>query len=109
MSWFCDAHRAEHMECGHGDLNHPPHSHCTFDIWAPDRHSSINNLAFSAYAYHQTCINDYIERLAVADDPNDSVTQTNLLYAAGLSPDVLTSDDIEYIEKEVSERYASRF
>lgn len=96
MSWFC------------GDT-HCNRSNCPYDLWAPDHRSKIVNTAFSAYAYHQTCIDDYIERLAVADDPNDSVTQTNLLYAAGLSPDALTSDDIEYIEKEVSERYASRF
>ena len=57
MGW-CDAHRAEHNVCGHGKLNHPPHAHCEFDIWAPDRHSSINNLAFSAYAFHQQQIEE---------------------------------------------------
>ena len=107
MNWFCDAHRAEHNECDHN--NHGVHNHCEFGLFAPDRHTSINNLAFSAYAYHQTCIDDYVERLAAADDPNDSATQANLLYAVGLSPDALTSDDIEYIEREVSERYANRF
>lgn len=104
MSWFCDAHRAEHLECGHQELNYPPHSHCTFDIWAPDRHSSINNLAFSAYAYHQSAIDDYVNLLAAADDPNDPYTQTSLLYQVGLTPDALTSEDMNYIEREVNER-----
>ena len=105
MSWFCDAHRAEHRECGHGDLNHPPHSHCTFDIWAPDRHSSINNLAFSAYAFHQQQIEDFITVLASQDDPNDGDIQTQAARYVGLDPNTLTSDEIEYIEREVAKRY----
>lgn len=105
MSWFCDAHRAEHKECGHEDLNHPPHAHCTFDIWAPDRHSSINNLAFSAYAYHQQQIEDFITVLASQDDPNDGDIQTQAAQYVGLDPNSLTSDEIEYIEREVAKRY----
>ena len=102
MSWFCDAHRAEHRECDHH--NHEIHSHCEFGLFAPDRHTSINNLAFSAYAYHQSAIDDYVNLLAAADDPNDSYMQTSLLYQVGLSPDALTSDDIEYIEREVTKK-----
>lgn len=75
-----------------------------FGINSPGCHSSMNSTAFNAYAYHQTCIDNYVDKLAAADDPNDSLTQTNLLYAVGLSPDALTSDDIEYIEREVSRR-----
>ena len=105
MSWFCDAHHAEHRECGHGDLNHPPHAHCTFDIWAPDRHSSINNLAFSAYAYHQQQIEDFITVLASQDDPNDGDIQIQAAQYVGLDPNSLTSDEIEYIEREVAKRY----
>lgn len=96
MSWFCGDN-----PCHRGD--------CSYDLWAPDHRSKIVNTAFSAYAYHQTCIDNYVERLAAADDPNDSATQANLLYAVGLSPDALTSDDIEYIEREVNKRYADRF
>ena len=105
MSWFCDAHRAEHRECGHGDLNHPPHAHCTFDIWAPDRHSSIINLAFSAYAFHQQQIEDFINALAATSDPNDYSNQCAAAQCAGLDPNTLTSDEIEYIEREVAKRY----
>lgn len=104
MGW-CDTHRAEHIVCGHGDLNHPPHAHCTFDIWAPDRHSSINNLAFSAYAYHQQQIEDFITVLANQDDPNDGNIQMQAAQYVGLDPNSLTSDEIEYIEREVANRY----
>jgi hypothetical protein len=75
-----------------------------FDISGPGCQYPMNFTALNAYAYHQTCIDNYVDRLAAADDPNDSATQANLLYAVGLSPDALTSDDIEYIEREVSRR-----
>lgn len=75
-----------------------------FGISSPGRQFPMNFTAFNAYAYHQTCIDNYVDRLAAVDDPNDSATQANLLYAVGLSPDALTSDDIEYIEREVSRR-----
>ena len=75
-----------------------------FGISPPGCQCPINFTAFNAYAYHQTCIDDYVDRLAAADDPNDSMTQANLLYAVGLSPDALTSDDMEYIEREVNRR-----
>lgn len=104
MGW-CDAHRAEHNVCGHQELNHPPHAHCTFDIWAPDRHSSINNLAFSAYAYHQQQIEDFINALAATSDPNDYSNQCAAAQCAGLDPNSLTSDEIKYIEREVAKRY----
>lgn len=76
--------------------------HCPFDLWAPDHRNKVVNTAFSAYAYHQQCVDDYVNLLAAADDPNDSATQTALLYQVGLSPVDLTSDDIRYIEREVS-------
>ena len=102
MSW-CDAHRAEHNECGHphGAI----HAHCTFDIWASDRHTSINNLAFSAYSYHQQQIEDFINALAATSDPNDYSNQCAAAQCAGLDPNSLTSDEIEYIEREVAKRY----
>lgn len=75
-----------------------------FDINSPGCQCSMERLAFNAYAHHQSAIDEYINRLAAVDNPNDSATQVNLLYAAGLSPDALTSDDIEYIEREVSRR-----
>jgi hypothetical protein len=64
----------------------------------------MNSTAFNAYAYHQSAIDEYINRLATADDPNDGAAQADLLYGVGLNPSDLTSDDIEYIEREVSKR-----
>ena len=75
-----------------------------FGITPPDCQCPMNFTAFNAYAYHQTCIDNYIDRLVAADDPNDSYTQTSLLYQVGLTPDALTSEDINYIEREVNER-----
>ena len=75
-----------------------------FGIDLPGCQCPMDFTAFNAYAYHQTCIDNYVDMLAAADDPNDSATQVNLLYAAGLSPDALTSDDMEYIEREVNRR-----
>ena len=105
MSWFCDAHRAEHEVCGHGELNQPPHSHCTFDIWAPDRHSSINNLAFSAYTFHQQQIEDFINALAATSDPNDYSNQCAAAASAELDLNTLTSYEIAYIESEVAKKW----
>lgn len=75
-----------------------------FDIDAPGCQCSMERLAFNAYAHHQSVIDEYINRLAAADDPNDGAAQADLLYDVGLSPSDLTSDDIEYIEREVSKR-----
>lgn len=75
-----------------------------FGLNPPGCQFPMDFTAFNAYAYHQTCIDNYVDRLAAADDPDDSATQVNLLYAVGLSPDALTSDDMEYIEREVSKR-----
>lgn len=91
MSWFCGDN-----PCARPD--------CSYDLWAPDNRSKVVNTAFSAYAYHQSAIDDYVNLLAAADDPNDPYTQTSLLYQVGLTPDTLTSEDMNYIEREVSER-----
>lgn len=101
--WSCDAHQAEHLECNHS--HGAFHSHCTFETWAPDRHTSINNLAFSAYAFHQQQIEDFIDALAATSDPNDYSNQCAAAQCAGLDPNTLTSDEIEYIEREVAKRY----
>ena len=106
MSWFCDAHRVEHEVYDHGNLNQPPHSHCTFETWAPDRHSFINNLAFSAYAFHQQQIEDFINTLAATSDPNDYSNQCAVSQYTGLDLDTLTYDEIEYIERETARRYS---
>ena len=75
-----------------------------FDIWAPDCRCDMNNTAFSAYAFHQQQIEDFIDVLAAADDPNDRYEQLAAARCVGLDPSSLTSDEKEYIEKEVVKR-----
>lgn len=102
---WCDMHYAEHRSCGHPvDPIHVA-EHCAFDIWAPDHHTSVDNLAFSAYAFHQQEIEDFIEVLAATDDPNDGNNQIAAARCIGLDPRSLTSDEIKYIEREVAKRF----
>ena len=102
MSW-CNAHRAEHNECDHP--HGAFHAHCTTQVWAPDRHTSVNNLAFSAYALSQQRIEDFINALAAADDPNDIDAQANAALVANLNISSLTRYEREYIEREVAKRW----
>ena len=93
MSWFCSSKNP----CERAD--------CSYDLWAPDHRSKVVNTAFSAYAYHQQEIEDFIEVLAASDNPNDVDEQYAAARCVGLNPSSLTSDEMEYIEREVSKRY----
>ena len=77
---------------------------CPFDIWAPDRRNSINNKAFSVYAMRQQEIEDLIDTLAATADPNDYTTQLSIYQALGFDSNTLTTDEVNYIEREVSRR-----
>lgn len=92
MSWFCGDN-----PCARKD--------CSYDLWAPDHRSKVVNVAFSAYAHHQQQIEDFIAVLANQDDPNDGDIQMQASQYVGLNPNSLTSDEIEYIEREVAKRY----
>lgn len=81
---------------------------CPLDIWAPDRRTSINNKAFSAYAFHQQEIEDLIDALAAVDNPNDYTMQLSIYKALDFDSDTLTTDEIKYIEREVSRRRCLR-
>ena len=93
MSWFCSSKNP----CERAD--------CSYDLWAPDHRSKVVNTAFSAYAYHQQQIEDFIDVLAASDDPNDQHNQYAAARCVELDPDSLTSDEIAYIEREVAKRY----
>ena len=80
-------------------------SDCSYDIWAPGHRSKVENVAFSAYAFHQQEIDDFIEVLAATDDPNDRANQYAAARCVGLDPNSLTSDEIKYIEREVAKRF----
>jgi hypothetical protein len=58
----------------------------------------------SGYAAHQQAIEDFIDLLAAADDPNDELTQKELFMRVGLKQEWLTNDDIDYIIFEVNKR-----
>jgi hypothetical protein len=65
----------------------------------------MEHLAFNAYAYHQQGIEDFINYLVSAGDPNDFYAQRAAAQAAHLDMNSLTSDEIEYIEREVAKRW----
>lgn len=74
------------------------------NIYAPCFRSEVENTAFSAYAYHQQKIEDFIKLLSAASDPNDYRCQIEAAVAVGLDYRSLTSDEINYIEREVAKR-----
>lgn len=76
-----------------------------FGIDPPGCQCSMERLAFNAYAFHQQQIEDFINALAATNDPNDYSNQCAAAQCAGLDPNTLTSDEIEYIEREVAKRY----
>ena len=85
-----------------GDMHNE--NRCPLDVWAPDHRCSMNNKAFSAYAFRQQQIEDVINSLAAARDPNDFSTQLAAYDAAGLDSDTLTDDEVDYIVKEIRRR-----
>ena len=87
------------------DHNHYPEDHCVFDIWAPDRHTKINNVAFSAYSFRQQQIEDLIAILIITDNPNDFETQCEAFEAIGLDSDSLSFAETAYIETEIAKRW----
>ena len=83
--------------------------HCPFDLWSPEvTRTKIGNVAFSCYAQYTQNIEDFINDLAVAADPNDTVTQNRLAIAHSINLDSLTRQEREYIESEVAKRYVWR-
>ena len=65
----------------------------------------MEHLAFNAYAYSQQRIENFINALAAADDPNDISAQADAALAANLNISSLTRDEREYIEREVAKRW----
>lgn len=73
-------------------------------ITPPGCQCSMEHLAFNAYAYHQQEIENFINYLANAGDPNDFYAQRAAAQAANLDMNSLTSSEIDYIEREVAKR-----
>ena len=73
-------------------------------INAPWFNSPVEQAAFNAFAYHKQNIEDFIDELAKADDPNDPECQYAAARSSGLNIGSLTVAEINYIESEVSKR-----
>ena len=76
-------------------------------VKAPWYPGSTEHLAFNAYAYHQQKIEDFINTLAAFDNPNESANQYAAAQMVELNINSLTSDEINYIEREVAKRYGT--
>lgn len=62
----------------------------------------LHDPVFACYIMHKDAIEAFIYRLARTDDPNDTDTQRELADEVGLDWQMLTPDEIEYIERRVS-------
>jgi hypothetical protein len=62
----------------------------------------LHDPAFACYAMHKDAIEAFIYRLARAPEPNDTDTQREIADEVGLDWQMLTPDEIEYIERRVS-------
>ena len=72
-------------------------NHCPFDLWAPDRHTKVNNVAFSCYAKHSQEVEDVINMILAAARNGETSLNIEL-------DDCFSTEDIAYIEKEVYRR-----
>ena len=77
-------------------------------ITPPWYRDPVEHTAFNAYAYSQQRIENFINALAAADDPNDISAQADAALAANLNISSLTRQEREYIESEVAKRYVWR-
>lgn len=77
-------------------------------ISSPGCQCPMEHLAFNAYAYRQQQIEDFIDALAAADDPNDMDAQFHAALAANLNTSSITGQEQEYIEREVAKRYVQQ-
>lgn len=74
-------------------------------ILAPNARTPINNTAFTFYAMRQQQIEDVINLLVITDNPNDFETQREVYEAVGINSDSFTSDEIKYIEYQITKRW----
>lgn len=94
MSWFCGDNSCERPDC-------------SYDLWAPNHRNKVVNTAFSAYAFHQQQVEDFINALAAVADPNDYEVQRYVARDVGIRIDDLSDGEINYIEREVAKRWSS--
>jgi hypothetical protein len=61
--------------------------------------------AFACYAMHKQSIEDFIDELSKVSNPNDPNIQNCIADDCCLVFSLLTDDEKEYIEREVSRRW----
>lgn len=61
------------------------------------------NNTFMSWACHKEEIEDFIEVLSATDNPNDRTNQYEAARCVGLNFNLLTSDEVKYIENRVEE------
>lgn len=75
------------------------------------RDNPVEVLAFNMFAFTETekqeKINRMIEYLCDSYDPNDVDVQAAAFNFVGLQPMDLTLDEVDYIEREVSQRWCN--
>ena len=76
-------------------------------VKAPWYPGSTEHLAFNAYAMHRQQIEDFINMLAAFDNPNESANQYAAAQMVELNINFHTSDEINYIEREVAKRHGT--
>lgn len=64
----------------------------------------VCDTAFTCCAMRQQAIEDIINELAEAANPNDTKTQQRIFQIYGVEMNFLTDEEISYIEQEVSTR-----
>lgn len=67
--------------------------------------SEIQNFAYTCYAMHTQAIEDVINELAREPNPNNAERQRAICAAYGINLDALTSQEIQYMEREVAKRW----
>lgn len=75
-----------------------------FGITPPGCQCPMEQTAFNAYASRRQQIEDFINALAATKDPNDYNSQWAAALCANLNMSSLTTDEIDYIEREVNRR-----
>ena len=64
-----------------------------------------NDTTFQVFAFHQQKIEDFISFLSGCEEPNSLQNQKAAANWANLDLNTLTSDEIDYIEREVERKW----
>lgn len=74
---------------------------CKFDVWAPDHHCKVNNMAFSSYAISFDNAAQELARVPAAQ--NDAALQEAICRKHGVFLDNITDDEVRHLEMLIEE------